>query len=73
MRIMGIKIWHILAAWGVVLLIGTIGAADMGAIGSGRIVLQVILGFGLIFGSYVAFVVCCDKWCKRRWSKYGRH
>lgn len=70
---MKIKIWHIMAAWGVVLLIGTIGAADSGAIGSIRIVLQAVMGIGLIIGSYVSFIVCCDKWCKRRWSKYDRH
>lgn len=69
---MRIKIWHIMAAWGVVLLFGTIGAADMGAIGSVRIVLQVIAGFALIIGSYVSFVISCNKWCKKRWSKYDR-
>lgn len=65
------KIWHIFSVWGVVLLIGTIGAADMGAIGETRIVAQFLFGIGLIILSYISFVVACNRWCKNKWEKYG--
>ena len=68
---MKLRIWHILALWGVALLVGTIGAADMGAIGAARIVMQIIMGFGLEILAYIAFIVSCDKWCKRQWARYG--
>lgn len=73
MKQMKIKVWHIMAAWGAILLVGTIGAADMGAISSVRIVLQVVTGIALVIGSYISFIVCCNKWCRERWSKYDRH
>lgn len=60
------KIWHVLALCGIALLFGTVGAADMGAIGSVRIVLQLVLGIGLIILSYVSFIVACNRWYKKK-------
>ena len=69
---MKIKVWHILAAWGVTLLIGTIGAADMGVISSTRIIVQVLMGIGLIVLAYRWFIAACDRCYKKRWKRYGK-
>lgn len=70
---MRIKIWHVLAAWGVVLILGTIGAADMGGMSSTQIIIQVFLGIGLIVLAYRWFIAACDRAYKKRWAKYDRH
>lgn len=69
---MKLRIWHILTLWGLALLLGTVGAADMGAIGTGRIVAQIIGGIGLIVLAYVAFITACGRCYKQRWAKYER-
>lgn len=66
------KIWHILFTCGLVLLIGTIGAADFEAIGSVRIVIQFALSIVLMVMSYVSFVAACNRWYRKRGKGYGR-
>lgn len=60
------KIWHVLFLSGLVLLFGTIGAADMGAINSVQIILQVVLGIGLMVLSYITFITACNRWYKKK-------
>ena len=61
-----------MAAWGLVLIFGTVGAADMGAIGSTQIIIQVFLGVGLIILAYRVFIAACDRAYKKRWTRYGK-
>lgn len=70
---MKIKIWHVLPTVGVALIFGTIGAADMGAIGSTRIIAQMLLGIGMIVLSYRCFIAACNRAYKDRWSRYEKH
>ena len=69
---MKLRIWHVLSLWGVVLMFGTIGAADMGAIGAFWIVFQIVMGFGLEILAYMVFIMSCDKCYKKQWARYGR-
>ena len=58
---MKIKIWNILTIAGVALSIGTIGSADAGAIGTAQIVIQLLLGLGLIAMAYITFISACNR------------
>ena len=66
---MNLRIWHILALLGLALTIGTIGAADMGAIGTTQIIVQVLSGIGLIVLSYRWFIAACNRAYKKRWKE----